>query len=69
MRAILLRGLSVIPGQRFPNMEALLKEIDQLTAKRAWLPLMVGVGGAAKVMKVPSAPLDIPPRFVAVMRK
>jgi eukaryotic-like serine/threonine-protein kinase len=47
VRAILLRGLSVVPGRRFANMEALLKELDQLTEKRTGLPLMVGVGVAA----------------------
>jgi tRNA A-37 threonylcarbamoyl transferase component Bud32/tetratricopeptide (TPR) repeat protein len=47
VRAILLRGLSVVPGRRFPDMEALLKALDQVTAKRVGLPLMVGVGVAA----------------------
>ena len=47
VRAILLRGLSVVPGRRFANMEALLKELDRVTEKRTGLPLMVGVGVAA----------------------
>ena len=47
VRAIVLRGLSVVPGKRFPDMEALLKALEQVTARRPGLSRMLGVGVAA----------------------
>jgi len=46
VRAILLRGLSVVPGKRFPDMDALLEALEQVTAKRPGLSRLLGVGAA-----------------------
>jgi len=47
VRAILLRGLSVDRTKRFPDMDALLRALDQASARRAGLGRMLGVGAAA----------------------
>jgi tRNA A-37 threonylcarbamoyl transferase component Bud32 len=47
LRAILLRGLSVVPGKRFPDMDALLKALDQTTTRRRGGPARMVVVGAA----------------------
>ncbi len=47
VRAILLRGLSVVPGRRFTDMGALLRALEQVTARRTGLPRMLAVGVAA----------------------
>jgi tetratricopeptide (TPR) repeat protein len=48
LRAILLRGLSVVPGKRFPDMDALLRALEEVTARRRiGLARVLGVGAAA----------------------
>src|SRR6185295_1017630 len=47
VRAILLRGLSVVPGKRFPDMETLLKALEQFTVRRLGLGRMLAIGAAA----------------------
>jgi len=47
VRAILLRGLSVVAGKRFPDMEALLKALEQTTTRRLGLARMLGIGAVA----------------------
>jgi tRNA A-37 threonylcarbamoyl transferase component Bud32 len=47
LRAILLRGLSVVPGKRFPDMETLIKALEQATARRVGPWRILGAGAAA----------------------
>src|SRR5262245_4466640 len=47
VRAILLRGLSVVPGKRFPDIDALLRALEQATARRIGLARVLAVGAAA----------------------
>jgi eukaryotic-like serine/threonine-protein kinase len=48
LRVILLRGLSVVPGKRFPDMDALLEALEQATARRRiGLARILGVGATA----------------------
>ncbi|HMF43117.1 MAG TPA: protein kinase [Polyangia bacterium] len=47
LRAILLRGLSVVPGKRYPDMNALLAALEQAAARRGGLARMLWVGAAA----------------------
>ena len=47
LRAILLRGLSVVPGKRYPDMETLLKALEQFTVRRLGLGRMLAIGAAA----------------------
>jgi tetratricopeptide (TPR) repeat protein len=47
LRAILLRGLSVVPGRRFPDMDALLAALERASARRTGLARMLAVGTAA----------------------
>ena len=47
LRAILLRGLSVVPGRRYPDMDALLGALERAMARRLGVARMLGVGAAA----------------------
>jgi tRNA A-37 threonylcarbamoyl transferase component Bud32/tetratricopeptide (TPR) repeat protein len=47
LRAILLRGLSVVPGRRHPDMETLLKALEQFTVRRLGLARILAIGAAA----------------------
>src|SRR5262245_1602322 len=47
VRAILLRGLSVVPGKRFADMDALLRALEHATARRGGSARTVVVGAAA----------------------
>jgi len=47
LRAILLRGLSVVPGKRFPDMNALLTALEQASARRGGIARMLWVGAGA----------------------
>ena len=47
VRAILLRGLSVVAGKRFPDMDALIKALEQTTTRRMGLARMLGIGAVA----------------------
>jgi hypothetical protein len=47
LRAILLRGLSVVPGKRFPDMETLLAALDQIVARQTNVSRVLAVGAAA----------------------
>ena len=47
LRAILLRGLSVVPGKRFPDMESLLAALDQIAARRMNVSRVLAFGAAA----------------------
>jgi tRNA A-37 threonylcarbamoyl transferase component Bud32 len=48
VRAILLRGLSVVAGKRFPDMEALLRALEQTTTTRRFgVARMLGIGAVA----------------------
>ena len=47
VRAILLRGLSVVAGKRFPDMETLLRALEQTMTRRLGLARMLGIGAVA----------------------
>jgi tetratricopeptide (TPR) repeat protein len=47
LRAILLRGLSVVPGKRYPDMEALLAALEPFTTRRMNVSRVLAVGAAA----------------------
>jgi tRNA A-37 threonylcarbamoyl transferase component Bud32/tetratricopeptide (TPR) repeat protein len=49
LRRILLRGLAVAPGSRYPSMDALLADLsDDPVRPRAWLGV-IGIGGAIAI--------------------
>ena len=52
VRAILLRGLSVVPGKRFPDMDALLGALEPFTARRTNCRRVLAVGAAAGAVTV-----------------
>jgi tRNA A-37 threonylcarbamoyl transferase component Bud32/tetratricopeptide (TPR) repeat protein len=47
LRAILLRGLSVVPGKRYPDMDALLAALEQVSSRRMGLSRVLGIGATA----------------------
>ena len=47
VRAILLRGLSVVAGKRFPDMEALIRALEQTMTRRLGLARILGIGAVA----------------------
>jgi predicted Ser/Thr protein kinase len=47
LRAILLRGLSVVPGKRFPDMDTLLAALDQVVARHTNVSRVLAIGAAA----------------------
>jgi tRNA A-37 threonylcarbamoyl transferase component Bud32 len=47
LRAVLLRGLSVVPGRRYPDMDALLAALERAMTRRFGVVRMLGVGAAA----------------------
>ncbi|HEY5451420.1 MAG TPA: serine/threonine-protein kinase [Polyangia bacterium] len=47
LRAILLRGLSVVPGRRFADMDTLLKALEQIASRRMSVGRILAVGAAA----------------------
>ena len=47
LRALLLRGLSVVPGKRFPDMDALLTTLEQIAGRRTTTARVLVIGAAA----------------------
>ena len=47
LRALLLRGLSVVPGKRFPDMDALLTTLEQIAGRRTTTARVLVIGTAA----------------------
>jgi tRNA A-37 threonylcarbamoyl transferase component Bud32 len=47
LRALLLRGLSVVPGKRFPDMDALLDVLEQISGRRTATARVLVIGTAA----------------------
>jgi len=47
LRAILLRGLSVVPGKRYPDMDALLAALERASTRRVGVGRILSVGAAA----------------------
>ncbi|HXU06602.1 MAG TPA: serine/threonine-protein kinase [Polyangia bacterium] len=46
LRAVLLRGLSVVPGKRFPSMDTLLAALEQASTRRMTIARVLAVGAA-----------------------